>query len=269
MSTTLASRLAAADLTADGLAAAVGVAPDEAERWITAGDVPAEHLEAVDEILGEDSGPAQPQQAKQRKKAAAKRRRTGPRGLSADVVNALKVCTQLMDADSHRRDLIVELARVDTDGPASEQLFDMTARMLALPKTTGEALKDLERLLQIDNPFKIGAQLGDKDRPELTELYRVCCAVAGRPVADLPSGDDAVPVVRSCSVTSPWLRRLRGTWPGCGPWPHDAPPGRGRRAHRWGRCSSHRGHPYGRRRRGTRACGRDRAGVPCRRRLVR
>lgn len=193
---TLADALTQTDHDTETLALIVGVSADEVAGWVTTGQIPDEHLQAVVDLLGPIDPPAPSGNTDKRtNRRKPTRRKATAATATAEVTAAVTLCATLATASPSQQQLAAAIAKEDHDLTA-EGLRDLTLRWLNLPKATSEALQALRTLTEITNPFRVGAALGQYDRRQLTEVYRLAQLLTGQDGEQpLPAGDDAVVAV--------------------------------------------------------------------------
>jgi len=216
MGTKLADAAAATDMTADGIAVITGQALASVEQWFAIGIVPSEHRETVAQAVGLSSSdldgseelpsPSEPDsesasngsgRARPAKRATGRRKaRSSERNVAAETTNAVRLCAAIAHMDAGRRAQLEQIGQIDSEShDPVEQLQATTLRLLSLPKATTDAFRAISDLANHTNPIMMGAELGNRNRKELTEIYRLCCILNRASQDDLPSGTDSLVVV--------------------------------------------------------------------------
>lgn len=198
MATTFAQAAKNNDLDESALAELTGATPEDAKGWLTSGDLPDEHLDAVQDALGVEfstNGSSSNGDAKKKSRSGSSASRSKSRrrnSVSADVNRGLRVMAALALGDEAFRAAAAELGKVEAqpEDTVEQSLVDTAEALLTLPKTTTDAIDDLQLLIEIENPIKLGLSLGKRDKRELNEVARVCSLLLERPEADLPSDND-------------------------------------------------------------------------------
>lgn len=199
--TTLKQAISDADLDPSGLAVAIGVPQEEVDAWVKANTVPAEHRDAVDQLLEVDAETDADGDSKspgaQKGRGGRKRTRRANK-LTAEVQRAVEVAVSVSFATGEKANLAEVVAgrkrppHVENDDHAR----DVVEGLLSLGKYTSEALRTLAELRDVENPIRLGMALSSVERNPLVELNRIVCAMLSKDEeSPLPAGDDAVIVV--------------------------------------------------------------------------